>query len=217
MTQADSETGAGGAAPDQAPPGDRVAVRRSHCRRRRSRRRLNEAEAKARLEELAEALGEADRAYHQADAPVLSDAEYDALKRENAALEARFPHLKRADSPSEQRRRRPGGGVFQAHPRAADDVALQRLHRGGRARFRGRHPPLPGPCRRATPLPFTAEPKIDGLSLSLRYENGALVQAATRGDGATGENVTANARTIATSPPGSTARRRCWRCAARST
>jgi DNA ligase (NAD+) len=199
MTQADSETGAGGAAPDQAPPGAASPSDDPIAAAAEAAAALNEAEAKARLEELAEALGEADRAYHQADAPVLSDAEYDTLKRENAALEARFPHLKRADSPSESVGAAPAEG-FSKLTHAQRMMSLSNAFTeedvrdfvAGIRRYLG----LAG----GDPLPFTAEPKIDGLSLSLRYENGALVTAATRGDGAVGENVTANARTIGDIP-----------------
>ncbi|MDG4650339.1 NAD-dependent DNA ligase LigA [Roseibacterium sp. SDUM158017] len=161
--------------------------------------RLTEAEAEARLAELAELLRQADLAYHQADAPVMSDADYDALKRENAAIEARFPHLKRADSPSDQVGAAPAEGFSKvAHSQrmmslanafdgqdVADFVAGIRRYLGLGA---------------DDTLVFTAEPKIDGLSLSLRYEEGRLVTAATRGDGAVGENVTANARTIGDIP-----------------
>jgi DNA ligase (NAD+) len=156
---------------------------------------LSETEAEMRLAELAERLGQADRAYHQADAPVLSDADYDALKRENAALEARFPHLKRSDSPSDSVGAAPAEGFSKlthaqrmmslSNAFAAEDVSD---FVAGIRRYLG--------LDDAAPLRFTAEPKIDGLSLSLRYESGRLVTAATRGDGVTGENVTANARTI---------------------
>ena len=162
---------------------------------------LTEAEARARLAELARQLDEADRAYHQADTPVLSDADYDALKRENAALEARFPHLKRADSPSDSVGAAPAEG-FSKHTHAQRMMSLSnafddedvRDFVAGIRRYLG--------LDEATPLAFTAEPKIDGLSLSLRYEDGRLVTAATRGDGAVGENVTANARTIRDIPTG---------------
>ncbi len=156
---------------------------------------LGEGEAAAELARLAEAIAAADRAYHAEDAPEISDAEYDALKARNAAIEARFPHLKRADSPSERVGAAPGEGFAKVtHARrmlslanafAAEDVSD---FVSGIRRFLGLGP--------EAPLAFTAEPKIDGLSLSLRYEGGRLVQAATRGDGAVGENVTANARTI---------------------
>jgi len=161
--------------------------------------RLSEAEARARLADLAAALEAANRAYHQDDAPELSDAEYDVLKRENAAIEARFPHLKRADSPSDQVGAAPSEGFAKithaermlslANAFDAGDVAD---FVAGIRRYLGLAPDAP--------LAFTAEPKIDGLSLSLRYEGGALVSAATRGDGVMGENVTANARTIADVP-----------------
>ncbi len=157
--------------------------------------KLGPSEARARLAELARVLSAANDAYHRDDAPDLSDADYDALKRENAALEAAFPELKRDDSPSEQvgapisdgfskvthaERMLSLGNAFDA-----DDVAeFTRFIRN----FLG--------LTAAEQLAFTAEPKIDGLSLSLRYEHGRLVQAATRGDGSVGENVTANARTI---------------------
>ena len=160
---------------------------------------LTEAEARAELARLATAIAEADRAYHAEDAPRLSDADYDALKARNAAIEARFPALKRADSPSERIGAAPADGFAKAtHSRrmlslanafSAEDVEDFVT---GLRRFLG--------LSAEAPLAFTAEPKIDGLSLSLRYESGRLVQAATRGDGAVGENVTENARTIADIP-----------------
>jgi DNA ligase (NAD+) len=158
---------------------------------------LTEAEARGELARLAQALAEANRAYHTLDAPEITDAEYDALKRRNAAIEARFPTLKRADSPSDQVGAGLGGGfgkITHAVPmlsleNAFDDSDITDFADRIRS-FLGH----------SGPLAFTAEPKIDGLSLSLRYERGVLVQAATRGDGAVGENVTDNARTIGDIP-----------------
>jgi DNA ligase (NAD+) len=160
---------------------------------------LSEAEAQAELKRLAEVLDRANDAYHAEDAPVMSDAEYDALKRRNAAIEARFPALKRPDSPTDQVGARAAEGFAKVRHavrmlslgNAFDDADVEGFVSGVR-KYLGLAPDAP--------LAFTAEPKIDGLSLSLRYENGALVQAATRGDGETGENVTANARTIADIP-----------------
>ncbi|WP_209426636.1 NAD-dependent DNA ligase LigA [Pararhodobacter sp. SW119] len=157
--------------------------------------KLSEAEAQAELDRLAGLLDKANRAYYQADAPVMADAEFDALKRRNAAIEARFPALKRADSPTEQVGAPPAEGFGKirhtvrmlslANAFDADDL------REFDARIR-RYLGL----KDDAPLAFTAEPKIDGLSLSLRYEAGRLIHAATRGDGETGEDVTANAATI---------------------
>ena len=151
------------------------------------------------LAALARIIEGADTAYHQADAPVMTDADYDALKQRNAAIEARFPELKRADSPSEKVGALPAEGfakVRHARPLYSLENAFEpdevREFVARVRRFLGLGPD--------DPLGFTAEPKIDGLSLSLRYENGELVQAATRGDGETGENVTANARTIGDIP-----------------
>lgn len=160
---------------------------------------LSRAQAKAELTRLAAVIDRANRAYHTEDAPEISDADYDAAKRRNAAIEARFPALKRPDSPSEQ----VGGAVAEGFAKARhrvrmlslanafDDDELADFDAGVRS-FLNLAPDAP--------LAYTAEPKIDGLSLSLRYESGALVEAATRGDGAVGENVTANARTIADIP-----------------
>ncbi|ABD55421.1 NAD-dependent DNA ligase LigA [Jannaschia sp. CCS1] len=151
--------------------------------------------AKTRLAELAKRLSDANTAYHAADAPDLSDADYDALKRENAAIEAAFPDLKRADSPSDQVGAAPAEGFSKL-------THTQRMLSLANAFDAGDVPDFVAGIRRylnlgaEADLPFTAEPKIDGLSLSLRYEDGQLVSAATRGDGAIGENVTANARTI---------------------
>ncbi|MEO0864595.1 MAG: NAD-dependent DNA ligase LigA, partial [Pseudomonadota bacterium] len=156
---------------------------------------LTKDEAAAELARLAGLLTQANRAYYVDDAPDLSDADYDALKQRNAAIEARFPDLKRSDSPSEQVGAAPADGFSKVTHAVAmlslsnafDDEDVTEFD----ARIR-KYLGLPGDA----PLAYTAEPKIDGLSLSLRYEQGALVQAATRGDGTTGENVTANARTI---------------------
>ncbi|MDG3042696.1 NAD-dependent DNA ligase LigA [Roseicyclus marinus] len=160
---------------------------------------LTEDAARARLADLAAVLDAANRAYYQDDAPDLSDAEYDALKRENAAIEARFPALKRPDSPSEQVGAAPAEGFgkivhaqrMMSLANAFDDADVADFVAGIR-----RYLNLPEEAA----LAFCAEPKIDGLSLSLRYEGGQLVSAATRGDGETGENVTSNARTIADIP-----------------
>ena len=163
-------------------------------------------------------MAAANLAYHQADAPKISDADYDALKRRNAEIEARFPELKRADSPSEQVGAAPAEGFAKVRHARADAQPRQRLRRGRRRRVRRARPPLPRTSAADEPLAFTAEPKIDGLSLSLRYEGGRLVAAATRGDGETGENVTAERPHHRRHPRGAQRRARtCSRCAARST
>ena len=160
---------------------------------------LTKAQAETELARLAEVLNEANTAYHTEDAPEISDADYDALKRRNAAIEVRFPDLKRADSPSEQ----VGAPVAEGFGKVRHAVPMLSLANAFDAEevteFDARIRKYLGLGSDA-PLAYTAEPKIDGLSLSLRYEKGVLVQAATRGDGAVGENVTANARTIENIP-----------------
>ncbi|MCV6595712.1 MAG: NAD-dependent DNA ligase LigA [Mangrovicoccus sp.] len=155
--------------------------------------------ARAELERLAKELHRANEAYHTHDAPEISDGEYDALKQRNAAIEARFPELKRADSPSEA----VGGPVAEGFAKVTHAQRMLSLENAFNAEdvqdFDIRVRRYLGLGDEA-PLTYTSEPKIDGLSLSLRYENGVLIQAATRGDGSIGENVTANARTIADIP-----------------
>ena len=156
---------------------------------------LTRTAADAELKRLAAVIQQADQAYHRDDDPILSDADYDRLRRRNSAIEAAFPDLKRSDSPSDTVGASPAesfGKVRHSIPmlslgNAFDDEDVSAFDERIRT-FLG--------LGSGTPLMFTAEPKIDGLSLSLRYEDGFLVQAATRGDGTTGENVTANARTI---------------------
>jgi len=160
---------------------------------------LTEAEAANRLMRLAREVAKHNRLYHDQDAPEISDADYDALIAENNALEAAFPHLIRADSPNAQ----VGAAATSALGKVPHAVRMMSLDNGFSnedigeflARVR-RFLALP----EEAPLALTAEPKIDGLSCSLRYEQGALVLAATRGDGTTGEDVTANVRTIADIP-----------------
>ncbi len=158
---------------------------------------LTEAEAQHELARLADAIAAANTAYHTLDTPEISDADYDALKQRNSAIEARFPGLKRTDSPSDQ----VGGAVAEGFGKVSHRVRMLSLENAFGAdevadfddrvrRFLGF----------SGPVSYTAEPKIDGLSLSLRYEGGLLVQAATRGDGEVGENVSENARTIADIP-----------------
>ncbi|SEM79270.1 DNA ligase (NAD+) [Sphingomonas gellani] len=156
-------------------------------------------EAAAELERLAAEIGRHNRLYHTDDAPEISDADYDALVRRNAVIEAAFPDLIRADTPSRQVGAAPAGHlakVRHARPMLSLDNAFADEDV---AEFVGR-------VRRFLklaedePVALTAEPKIDGLSCSLRYEQGRLVQALTRGDGTTGEDVTENVRTIADIP-----------------
>lgn len=160
---------------------------------------LSRDEAKAELARLAEILARANRAYYTADAPDMSDAEYDALKRRNAQIEQQFPDLKRVDSPSEQVGAAPAEGFSKVTHAVAMLSLSNAFDDDDVSDFDGRIRKYLG-LGAQDPLTYTAEPKIDGLSLSLRYENGQLIQAATRGDGAVGENVTANACTIADIP-----------------
>ena len=161
--------------------------------------RLTEGEAAAELERLAREIAYHDALYYRQDQPEISDAEYDALRERNAAIEARFPHLVREDSPSVRVGAEPVeafGKVMHSVPMLSlgnvfdDDGVRDFLERI--RRFLG--------LETVEGLAFTAEPKIDGLSITLRYEKGRLVQGATRGDGYQGENVTANVRTIADIP-----------------
>tara|TARA_R100001129_G_scaffold133853_2_gene95172 strand:- start:13975 stop:16140 length:2166 start_codon:yes stop_codon:yes gene_type:complete len=160
---------------------------------------LTKAEAKAELERLAAEIARNDDLYHGKDAPEISDAAYDALKQRNLAIEARFPELVRDDSPSKKVGAAPlptFAQITHARPMLSldnvfSDEEVQGFV-GSVYRFLGQMPD--------GSIAFTAEPKIDGLSISLRYENGKLVNAATRGDGTTGENVTANVRTISDIP-----------------
>ncbi len=156
-------------------------------------------EAAAELERLAAEIARHNALYHTEDSPEISDAAYDALMRRNAAIEAAFPHLVRADSPSKLVGAAPAGHLAKVpHARAmmsldnafSDADVIEFVLRVRRFLSLGE----------GDRVALTAEPKIDGLSCSLRYENRRLVLAATRGDGQVGENVTANALTIADIP-----------------
>lgn len=161
--------------------------------------KLSADEARAELARLSAVLAEANTAYHTEDAPRMDDAEYDRLKRRNALIEARFPALKRADSPSEQVGAAPADGFSKVRHTLRMMSLANAFADGDVVDFdKGIHRYLG--LSDSAPIAYTAEPKIDGLSLSLRYEHGQLVQAATRGDGSIGENVTQNARTIADIP-----------------
>src|SRR6185312_12198904 len=159
---------------------------------------LTEAEAVAELTALADTLAAHDIAYHQQDNPTVSDAEYDALKRRNGEIEARFPHLIRENSPS----LKVGAARAEAFSPVEHGVPMLSLDNAfsdeDALEFDAR-------VRRFLrlgdePVAYTAEPKIDGLSASLRYEDGVLVQGATRGDGRVGEDATANLKTIGEIP-----------------
>lgn len=163
----------------------------------KSAQAMTRPEAADELARLARAIGDANRSYHTNDAPEISDADYDALKRRNAAIEAQFPDLKRTDSPSDQVGAAVADG-FGKIPHAVPMLSLENAFDDADVTdFDERVRKFLG---LDVGVSYTAEPKIDGLSLSLRYEGGVLVQAATRGDGAVGENVTENARQIADIP-----------------
>jgi DNA ligase (NAD+) len=166
---------------------------------------LTEEEARAELESLAEDIKRHDRLYHTEAAPEISDADYDALRRRNTEIEARFPELIRSDSPTRRVGAAPAAGFAKVtHTRpmlslenAFEEADVRDFFAGVRNFFR----------RTATEalvaedtIEIMAEPKIDGLSLALRYQGGRLALGATRGDGVTGENVTANIRTLDTVP-----------------
>ena len=156
---------------------------------------LDETEAAAELERLAREIATHDRAYYGEDAPTLSDADYDVLRRRNNAIEARFPDLVRDDSPSKRVGTAPSttfAKVRHAVPMLSLDNAFTEEDVADFAKRVRRMAKLKETDR----LGITAEPKIDGLSLSLRYVDGELETAATRGDGTVGEDVTANARTL---------------------
>ena len=157
--------------------------------------KLTEAQATAELERLAREIAHHDELYYAQDAPEVSDADYDALRQRNAAIEARFPALVRDDSPS----LRVGAAPVAAFGKVRHSVPMLSL---GNAFSEEDVVDFIARVRRFlglgadAPVELTAEPKIDGLSISLTYENARLVQAATRGDGTEGENVTPNVMTM---------------------
>ncbi|MGR3292204.1 MAG: NAD-dependent DNA ligase LigA, partial [Paracoccaceae bacterium] len=159
---------------------------------------LGLSEAKAEISRLTTVLERANLAYHQNDAPEISDADYDLQKRRLLAIENEFPALRSANSPGAK----VGAPAKSGFEKVRHEIRLLSLSNA----FDGADVvDFDDSIRKFLGLgtaivTYTAEPKIDGLSLSLRYENGDLVQAATRGDGEVGENVTANARAIASIP-----------------
>jgi DNA ligase (NAD+) len=160
---------------------------------------LTPRKAKAEHKALAAAVEQADIAYHQNDAPILDDATYDAKRRRLVAIEEAFPELKQAGSVSDKVGAKPSGRFAKIRHRVPMLSLNNAFSDADIGEFVQRVRSFLGIREEGGPA-FTAEPKIDGLSLSLRYEDGALVHAATRGDGEEGEDVTANARTIAEIP-----------------
>jgi DNA ligase (NAD+) len=157
--------------------------------------KLTQKDAASELQRLAAEIAHHDERYHGQDAPEISDADYDALRLRNDAIEARFPDLVREDSPS----RRVGSAPQSKFGKIRHRVAMLSLGNGFSdedvLEYLGRIRRFLNLADDA-PIDVTAEPKIDGLSLSLRYEKGKLAQGATRGDGTEGENVTLNVRTV---------------------
>ncbi len=156
---------------------------------------LDEAQAQEELAALAREIAHHDALYHGKDAPEISDADYDALVLRNRAIEARFPELIRSDSPS----RRVGAAIAEGFAKSRHGEPMLSLNNvfsdGEFAEFCASIRRFLG-LKAEEPLPFVAEPKIDGLSINLLYENGAFVKGATRGDGTEGEDVTRNLLTL---------------------
>jgi DNA ligase (NAD+) len=160
---------------------------------------LTEPDAASELAHLAREIAHHDLLYHQQDAPEISDAEYDALRRRNAAIEAHFPHLIRPDSPSSRVGAAPESGFAKRQHRVPMLSLDNAMNAEDFSEFCAR-------ARRFLGLPsggkleFVAEPKIDGLSINLTYDGGKFVHGVTRGDGMIGEDVTANLRTMKSVP-----------------
>lgn len=160
---------------------------------------LSETQAKEELARLAKEIHHHDVLYHQKDAPKISDAKYDSLRQRNEAIEKQFPQLVRKDSPS----LRVGAAPQEKFSKITHSIPMLSL---GNAFSKEDIEEFITRIRRFLGLdeqeciPLFCEPKIDGLSVSLRYENGKLKHAATRGDGEVGEDITANVKTIATIP-----------------
>ncbi|AXC50111.1 NAD-dependent DNA ligase LigA [Paracoccus suum] len=187
MARGSENTGSGASAPDRAAIGSPDVEA------------LPPEDAAAEIVRLSTQIEAANLAYHQADAPEIDDATYDSLKRRLQELEAAFPALSSAASPTQKVGAAPAPG-FRKLTHARPMLSLENAFADSEVdEFAAR---VRSFLRLAAdaPLAITAEPKIDGLSLSLRYEDGRLVSAATRGDGATGEDVTANARHISGLP-----------------
>jgi DNA ligase (NAD+) len=160
---------------------------------------MTEEEAAAELARLAEAIARADAAYYGRDAPEITDAEYDALRRRNAEIEARFPSLVRPDSPSRRVGAAPVSGFAKLRHRAPMLSLGNVFDAGEFTEFVERARRFLG-LAKGTPIRFVGEPKIDGLSVNLTYEHGEFVRGATRGDGFEGEDVTANLLTLKALP-----------------
>lgn len=158
---------------------------------------LSEVDAAEELARLAREIAHHDTAYHTHDAPEITDAEYDALRRRNSAIEARFPALIRPDSPSARVGGVPESGFAKLRHRVPMLSLDNAFNADEFAEFCARAKRFLG---RTEPLTFVAEPKIDGLSINLTYERGHFVRGATRGDGAEGEDVTSNLRTVKSVP-----------------
>ena len=177
----------------------RLAVRGREVTSKMKVDALSSDDAQAELKRLAKSIGEANKSYHTKDAPDISDAQYDVLKRRNAEIEHRFPDLKSTDSPTEQVGAAPAEGFTKITHTVAMLSLSNAFEDGDVTEFDGRIRKYLGVPDQAA-LSYTAEPKIDGLSLSIRYEAGKLVHAVTRGDGTVGENVTSNTLTISDIP-----------------
>ena len=157
--------------------------------------KLTEKQAKAELKALAKLIAEHDVAYHTNDAPTVSDAEYDALTKRNVAIEKRFPDLIRSDSPSARVGALAASG-FKKVPHAVPMLSLGNAFADEDVTDFVERIQRFLDLAEDEKIEVVAEPKIDGLSFSARYEHGRLVVAATRGDGAIGEDITANIKTI---------------------